>query len=345
MALVQRLEAKQGQGLVVTPQLQQAIKLLQLSNLELETFVESELERNPLLARDEREGDREAISPEPEAASPVESAADETSASLVQADLDAPAEDQFESETSISSERPEEWSSWAGRGGSFEPEGGELGETPVRPPSLREHLEAQLASTRFSEAARAVAVQFIDAVDEGGYLRADPAEVGQRLGAPAALVTEVLETLQGFEPTGVFARSVAECLKLQLIERGRLDEPMSAMLLHLDLVARSDLVGLRRVCDVDGLKLNQMIAELRSLTPRPGAAFGGEPAQTVIPDVFVREMTNGTWRVELNSDTLPRLLVDRRYYAKVSAAARDENESGFLSGCLASANWLVKSLD
>ncbi|MGH7017888.1 MAG: RNA polymerase factor sigma-54, partial [Caulobacteraceae bacterium] len=157
--------------------------------------------------------------------------------------------------------------------------------------------------------------------------------------------TEVLETLQGFEPTGVFARSVSECLELQLIERGRLDEPMSAMLLHLDLVARSDLVALRRVCDVDGAKLNQMIAELRSLTPRPGAAFGGEPAQTVVPDVFVREMTNGAWRVELNSDTLPRLLVDRRYYAKVSAAARDEGESGFLSGCLASANWLVKSLD
>ncbi len=196
-----------------------------------------------------------------------------------------------------------------------------------------------------SGAGRAIADVLIDAVDEGGYLRADLAEVGERLGAPAELMEEVLAALQGFEPTGVFARDVAECLKLQLVERGRFDPAMAALLANLDLLARRDTAGLRRACAVDDDDLAEMVAELRGLTPRPGAAFGSEPAQTVVPDAFVREASGGAWRVELNSDTLPRLLVDHRYHARITAAARGEKEVAFVSECLASASWLVKSLD
>ncbi|MHB8529169.1 MAG: RNA polymerase factor sigma-54 [Caulobacteraceae bacterium] len=350
MALSHRLEMRQGQGLVITPQLQQAIKLLQLSNLELEEFVDGELERNPLLTRDEREGDREA----PRAAEEItpqlpDSATDRMSGAAAQDDLDAPADDAFERDApgNLSDGQAGGSTDWsrAGRGGSFGVEGGETSEVGERPLTLVEHLTDQMRVAHLSGARRAIATVLIDSVDEGGYLRADLTEIGQRLGARPGLVEEVLGVLQGFEPTGVFARDVAECLKLQLVERGRFDPAMDALLANLDLLARRDMAGLRRACGVDAEDLSEMIVELRGLTPRPGAAFGSEPAQTVIPDAFVKEMANGAWRVELNSDTLPRLLVDRRYHARVSAKARGQTDANFVSECLASANWLVKSLD
>jgi RNA polymerase sigma-54 factor len=190
-----------------------------------------------------------------------------------------------------------------------------------------------------------VASVLIDAVDEGGYLRADLAEVAERLGCGEALVERVLGVLQGFEPVGVAARSLAECLTIQLKDRDRFDPAMAALVDNLPLLARRDLAALRRACGVDDEDLRDMIAELKGLTPRPGAAFGGEPAQAVAPDVFVREGPGGLWRVELNGDTLPRLLVDQRYHAEVSRVARSEHEKAFVSDCLAQANWLVRSLD
>jgi RNA polymerase sigma-54 factor len=169
--------------------------------------------------------------------------------------------------------------------------------------------------------------------------------MADRLGCAAERVEQVLGVLQGFEPTGVFARDVRECLMLQLKERDRCDPAMAALLDNLDLLARRDMPGLRRACGVDDEDMREMIAELRALTPRPGAAFGGEPTAPVVPDVHVREGAGGLWHVELNSDTLPRLLVDQRYHARVAGGARTDEEKVFLSDCLASANWLVKSLD
>jgi len=306
MSLGVRLELKQGQGLVVTPQLQQAIKLLQLSNLELEAFVEAEIERNPLLAREEPEG-------EPARAAVVDTS-QATDAALWRATKGPAPSDGFES--------------------------------PVhREKTLQEHLHDQLAVTRLSASERAVASVLIDGVDEGGYLRTSLDEAAGRLGCPAPLVEKVLKVLQGFEPTGVFARDVHECLALQLIERDRLDPAMSALLANLDLLARRDMPALRKACGVDEDDLRDMLAELRALTPRPGAAFGGEPAQPVVPDVVVNEGSEGLWRVELNTETLPRVLLDRRYHAQVSTGARTEEDKAFVADKLASASWLVRSLD
>ncbi|MGH6956718.1 MAG: RNA polymerase factor sigma-54, partial [Caulobacteraceae bacterium] len=237
-----------------------------------------------------------------------------------------------------------DWSK-ASRGGAFDEGEGEREGGGAHDPTLAEHLEAQLAVAAFTGAERAIALTLIDAVDEGGYLRADLADLAERLGCGEDRVEAVLVRLQGFEPTGVFARDVAECLALQLKEKDRFDPAMEALVGHLELLARRDMAGLRRVCGVDDDDLKEMIAELRALTPRPGAAFGGEPAQSMIPDVFVREAPGGLWHVELNTDTLPRLLVDHRYHARVSAGARSDREKTFVSDCLASANWLVKSLD
>ena len=351
MALSARLELRQGQGLVITPQLQQAIKLLQLSNLELDAFVEGELERNPLLARDAPDDEGEAPTGA-DALAPAERELDGAPTGAG-ADLDAPA-DTLEGDASPADRQAEgaadaggtvDWSR-AGPGGSFEGEDGFEGALTAEL-TLHDHLHAQLAAAPGLDAAdRAVAAVLVDAVDEGGYLRGDslPA-TAERLGCDLARVERVLGVIQGFEPTGVAARSVAECLTIQLRERDRFDPAMATLLDHLDLLARRDTAALQRLCGVDAEDLREMIAEVRALTPRPGAAFGSGPVQSVVPDVMVREDPLGGWRVELNADTLPRLLVDQRYHATVSGRARSAADRTYVAEQHASASWLVKSLD
>ncbi|MDO9336853.1 MAG: RNA polymerase factor sigma-54 [Caulobacter sp.] len=348
MSLGPRLELRQGQGLVITPQLQQAIKLLQLSNIELEAFVEAELERNPLLQRD-AEPEAEPDAPRVDRA---ETASDEMPDSAATADMDGGQEDMSPGERDSREHDGGEagdgggaidWSR-AGKGGSFESEDDFEGRLS-KEKTLGEHLHDQLAVAGLSEAERGVAAVLIDAVAEGGYLRADLGEISERLGCGLPFVEGVLSVLHGFEPTGVLARDVRECLSLQLREKDRLDPAMEALLGNLDLLARRDMAGLRKACGVDDEDLRDMIGELKALTPRPGAAFGGEPAHAVSPDVYVREGPGGLWHVELNTDTLPRVLVDQRYHARVSGGARTEQDKAFLSDCMASASWLVRSLD
>ena len=351
LALSARLEIRQGQGLVITPQLQQAIKLLQLSNLELDAFVDAELERNPLLARDERDA-------EPEAEAPSEAGTDLSTDRIADADARADLDtthDEASPGDRVTGDAQNDmggadagasidWSK-ANRGGSFDNDGEGLEGAHVREKTLNEHLHDQLSAAGLSGVEAAAAIVLIDAVDDGGYLRADLAETAERLGCGEDLLERVLAVLQGFEPVGVGARDVRECLMIQLKDRNRCDPAMMALLDNLPLLARHDMPALKRACGVDDEDLREMVAELRALTPRPGAAFGGEPAQTVVPDVYVREGLGGLWHVELNSETLPRLLVDQRYHARVSASARTDQEKTFVSDCAAQASWLVKSLD
>lgn len=348
MALGARLEVRQGQGLVITPQLQQAIKLLQLSGLELDAFVEAELERNPLLAREDRDPDVEAVAPDPGAEATF--AADRIPESGAEARLDISHEAEASPGERATGDMAAgedaggaiDWSRTSG--GGFESDG-DLAQRLSGVATLRDHLFAQLSVSGLDRARLAAAGVLIDSVDEGGYLRCDLVETAERLGCDAPFLESVLVVLQGFEPTGIFARDVAECLRLQLIERDRLDPAMAALVDNLDLLARRDMAALRRVCGVDDEDLREMIAEIRGLTPRPGAAFGGEPTASVTPDVIIREGPGGLWNVELNSDTLPRLLVDRRYFARVSAGARTDAEKVFVSDCFSQANWLLKCLD
>ena len=343
MALSARLEIRQGQGLVITPQLQQAIKLLQLSNLELEAFVEAELERNPLLQRDDSEPESQPQDAPAEAAEGPDPAAE---MDMVHDDV-SPGEhatgDAPEPGGAAEAGGSVDWSK-AGRGG-FDAELDGMEDGLARAKTLAEHLHDQLAVAGLSSVEAGVASVLIDSIDEGGYLRIDLSEVAERLGCGQDLVDRMVEVLQGFEPTGVAARSLEECLALQLKERNRYDPAMAALLENLPLLARRDMAALKKACGVDEDDLREMVAELKRLTPRPGAAFGGEPAQAVAPDVFVREGAGGLWHVELNGDTLPRLLVDQRYHAYVSKGARTDQEKTFVSECMAQANWLMKSLD
>jgi RNA polymerase sigma-54 factor len=353
--LGQRLEIRQGQGLVITPQLQQAIKLLQLSNLELEAFVEAELEKNPLLQREDGEPGGEAGELQPERAEVsdrAEMSFEDGRAADGGDSVDARGDDVYgdaapgergADRTDDGQPGLTDWSR-AGSGGGL-PDGEGREQPDSRDATLWEHLQAQASQAGFSAADHGIALTLIDMVDEGGYLRGDLAEVAERLGVGLNRVEGVLSVCHGFEPTGVMARSVPECLKLQLVERNRFDPAMEALLDNLDLLAKRDLTGLRKLCGVDAEDMVEMISELKALTPRPGAGFGGEPAQTVIPDVHVRADPAGGWKVELNSDTLPRLIMDKRYHGVVASGARTEVEKTFVADCAAQASWLVKSLD
>ena len=360
MALGQRLELKQGQGLVITPQLQQAIKLLQLSNLELEAVIEAELERNPLLQREDAEGPAESAqeidAPSDAAEERRELELSDRDTMVANSDLDANASDVYGDDTPTVRERETamaddsegpmvDWSKAGKGGGGFDGDDETLERALTREKTLHEHLTDQALIAHFSAPEMAIAQILIDAVDEGGYMRVSLDEVADRMGCELAMVEKVLTTCQGFEPTGVMATSVPECLRLQLVERNRFDPAMAVLLDNLELLARRDLSALRKLCGVDDEDLAEMISELKSLNPRPGAQFDSEPSQTVVPDVFVRPDPAGGWRIDLNSDTLPRILVDQKYQARVQAKARSDAEKTYLNECANQANWLIKSLD
>jgi RNA polymerase sigma-54 factor len=351
MALGQRLEMRQGQSLVMTPQLQQAIKLLQLSNVELAEFCEQELEKNPLLERDERapvEGEREAPEVKASGEEPLEAALSREDFTKC-ADMDASRDDLYDGEDvqrapSMPNAPLTDWTT-VKSGPRYEGEEDVLESTVADGGTLKDHLLDQLTIAALDAEKRLICVSLIDAVDEAGYLRADLDEVAERLGAARQTVAETLAVLQGFDPMGVGARDLRECLTLQLREKDRLDPAMEAMLSRLDLIARRDTAQLSQLCGVDAEDIADMIAEIRALSPKPGLSFGCEPVQPVVPDVMVREGPNGDWLVELNSDTLPRLLVNSRYYARVTGSARDKDAKNYIADCLNNANWLVKSLD
>ncbi len=356
MAIAPRMELRQGQGLVMTPQLQQAIKLLQMSTVELGIYVEQELERNPVLERLEDGDDfgiadiaetdpREAIAG---VDGPQELCANgDTPDYNAEASLDAGYEDIHGGADMVAVEAVGASVDWSkagnGSGGFDDLEGMENSLTQSI--SLRDHLESQAALAFPNPTDRLIGGYLIDHVDDGGYLRADKDEVCARLGIEGDHFEAIVATLQTFDPTGACARSVEECLAAQLIERDRYDPAMQILVANLTLLARHDLKSLYDLCEVDGADLAEMIAEIRALTPKPGAAFGPTMSAGIVPDVFVREGPLGTWVIELNSDTLPRVLVNNAYCETVSRLARTEDERSYLSEAQADANWLIKSLD
>jgi RNA polymerase sigma-54 factor len=372
---------RQTQTLAMTPQLRQAIQLLQLSNLELSTWLEDALETNPLLARDDgvaegsvaegsvAEGSvaEGSVAEGVEKSAAAENGAAEKVAGQTGAETADPTPLDFGVEPGY--EAPESFGetaasnlwdgegeggfagAWTGRSGGAD--GGEehpdYPQTVADKPPLREYLFQQIRLVLTEPAERMIAAQLVDQLDEAGYLSGDLAALAATLGVLRKELDAVIEKLLGLEPVGVFARSLAECLGAQLRDRNRLDPAMQALLANLELLAKGDKARLMRLCGVDAADLDDMIAEIRTLDPRPAAGFDAPPASPLIPDVLMRAAPGGQgWVVELNPDTLPRLLVDRRYYDTVARSgmngkARDAKR--FLAARLQEANWLVRALD
>jgi RNA polymerase sigma-54 factor len=364
MAISQKLEMRTSQGLVMTPQLMQAIKLLQLSNLDLIAFVEAELERNPLLEREEgaeaERGDGAPETPASEASDSADASSNEDwmedryeSRAAMEEQLGTNLENVFPddapsapAETQAAAQDVPAYSEWASVGSGGRPDDDYNLEAFVSAEvTLPDHLSRQLSMAIMDPVRRMIGQHLIDSVDEAGYMRGDIAGISEKLGAPESEIETVLAQLQAFDPPGVCARDLAECLAIQLRERNRFDPAMKALIDNLDLLAKRDFAGLRRAANVDEEDLSDMIAELRRLNPKPGLAFGGGVVQPVVPDVFVRPASDGGWNVELNSDTLPKVLVNQSYYSRVSKGAINEKEKAFLTECMQTATWLTRSLD
>ncbi|MEO0820666.1 MAG: RNA polymerase factor sigma-54 [Pseudomonadota bacterium] len=331
-----RLELRQSQQLVMTPQLQQAIRLLQMSNLELSAYVADETEKNPLLSRDDGTGEAEA----PREAEPAGLPGEDPGA--VDRALDGGAENVYDAPLP---ERPAaagpSGSGAAGMGaGEALPDAGERAGSG---PTLREALIAQIGQLKAPPMDRAVALCIVDALEEDGYLREPMEEIGARLDIAHADLEAGLALVQGCEPTGVGARSLAECMALQLAERGRLDPMMQALIDRLDLLATGNL---RRLCAAIGATeedLADMLADLRRLDPRPGHAFAPEPVAPRVPDVLLSRGRDGGWEIVLNPETLPRVSMDRHFAVSLDAAGAETDR--WIAERRAEAQWLIRSVE
>jgi RNA polymerase sigma-54 factor len=343
MSLGPRLDLRQSQSLVMTPQLQQAIRLLALSNLEVESFIAEELERNPLL--DSAGGEEAAPAPEvpPDAGEP-EAADAPMLGGGGEGALDLDVNDENFHQDSAADRGLDGGLGMEGLGGGGgEGEGPDFDSFEAGEVSLHEHLVAQ-AGERLGAADLLIARQIIEQIEETGYLAGSLLDIAQRLAVPLAEVERVLGVVQSFDPAGIAARSLAECLALQAKEADRYDPAMARLIDNLEYLAKGNLAALRRICGVDDEDLADMIRELRAYDPKPGCRFAqGSRIEAVVPDVFVARRAGG-WGIELNSATLPKLLINRSYYTELATGA-DRKSRAWLSECLASANWLTKALD
>jgi RNA polymerase sigma-54 factor len=333
------LSIRQSQQLVLTPQLRQAIQLLQLSNLELDAYLAEEMAKNPLLESRSEEPDEQPAgdfaSDEPEGdEAPDDPGADDLISG--QADDDRPLDVDWTSEALETDSFADVVTSGGGE------EAFDFDRLEHKPASLAEHLLEQLhgASGDAGDLARVIA----ETLDETGYLTVPLEQIAELTGAPQSKVEKALELVQGLDPPGVGARSLAECLALQAKAADRHDPAMARLIDNLDLLSKGRTADLKRICGVDDEDLADMVRELRAYDPKPGCRFSGNAAEEVTPDVFVRRTRDG-YAVELNQATLPRLLVNRRYYQELKSGPQDKASRAWLSECLQSANWLMKALD
>lgn len=350
MPIVPRLDLRQTQSLVMTPQLRQAIKLLQFSNIEVASFVEQELERNPLLERDDNRDDpppeRAALDQVPQRQDTVRDTAEiargDNLPSEAAAPLDADYSDSYDAggpaDGGASFSR-------MGSGGSrnFESDDRTIEDLADERPPLREYLGEQLRLSFADPVDRMIGTHLIALLCPAGRLTADPAAIATAMGLPLERVEAVRARMMRFDPPGLFARDLKECLAAQLLDKNRLDPAMQTLLDNLALLAKREMRKLLALCEVDSEDLADMISEIRALDPKPAASYSDTPVQIVVPDLLMRQLPDESWLIELNPETMPRVLVNERFYARVAPRTRKEDRA-FLTERLANASWLVRSL-
>lgn len=382
MALSPKLDLRQSQTLVMTPLLMQSIRLLQLTHIELDQFIEQEIEKNPLLEREEAHGEdssfdergfnanrgsgEESDFGRNNASSDTESREDRslsddqsdhwlvsgesTSSSSMSDTFDSSLENIFPDDPGthdfIAGNLAAQWKSSSGDG--YVSTGGEnynLEQVTAAPLTLRDHVGEQIIFAFENAADRLIAAELADCLDEAGYFRADVGEIAERLGVTASHVEKLILIMQGFEPAGLFARNLAECLALQLRARNRLSAAMATLLDNLELLAKRDFHSLKKLCHVGDAEIIEMLRQIQVLDPKPGTAFSSGIADSIVPDVQVSQAPDGSWQIELNPDALPRVLVNNSYHTTIMKGSASSSEKAFLSECLQNANWLTRSLD
>ena len=355
MAVRQRMDLRQSQTLVMTPQLQQAIKLLELSSQELAAYVEREIEQNPLLERDDSGEDGPDTAAPDDATERMPGTTDPMDASEFVATAmmpDAP-------ESPLDLDYDNLWTNdgsdttgmlpYARRSGSRadgdDSDGSRtIEQTLSRAISLREHLSEQINVDLADPTDRLIGLALVEQLDEAGYVSGELSAIADRLGCTPSRVEATLCRLQQFDPPGIFARSLSECLALQLRDRNRLDPAMQKLLQHLDLLAQGERDRLMRLCGVDAADLSDMVAEIRALNPKPAEPFSSAPVVPVVPDILMRRTADGAWSVELNPEALPRVLINESYVAKVRGSTADKAAKEFINDRITAANWLVRAL-
>lgn len=367
MALVPRLDLRQVQSLVMTPQLQQAIKLLQMSSLELNQYVEQEVEQNPLLDRENADGpsDQEASSDNNEAedgstndaAGTLDEGPDTPdSVDLVESEnltldhdvgLDADYDNVWSGDTPSDTPQATEADTlhWQVQGaGGFDLDDPDLENAPAGQILLRDHLIGQTNVDLHDPVDKLIAVYLVDLLDEAGYLHADLEDIANTLGCDLATIERILACLQQLDPPGIFARNLSECLALQLRDRDRYDPAMQALVENLDLLAKREFKALRRLCGVDSEDIADMVEEIKALNPKPALAFDHVVSGAITPDVTVRRKAGGGWVVEVNSEALPQVLLNNRYFTEISRQATRQQDKEYIADCYQTANWLVRAL-
>jgi RNA polymerase sigma-54 factor len=351
MAIGPRLDLRQSQSLVMTPQLRQAIKLLQFTNVEVSAFIEEELERNPLLERDERDDapppERAAIDQMPSSPGETTDAAEILRGDELMLSGGGTLDHAEHAETYDPGSASDGMGSGRGAGSGFDDDDRGIDDLAGGQTTLRDHLGEQLRLSFHDRRERLIGAHLIAMLEPSGRLSAPPEALAQAMGCDLAEVESVRARMMRFDPTGMFARDLRECLAVQLAEKNRLDPAMAALLDNLELLARRDLRKLMQICGVDAADMSDMIAEIRALDPKPGANWENTPLMPVVPDVLMRAAPiaseEGGWLLELNPETMPRVLVNQSFSARVLPRCSREDRA-FLTEKLQTANWLVKSL-
>jgi len=220
-----------------------------------------------------------------------------------------------------------------------------IAETEAYPITLRDHLHSQAMLTFDRAETRTIAAEIVGSIEPDGYLRRPTAEIARHLGLAEHGVLDVLARIQEFDPCGVGARDLAECLRLQLAEHGELCARNISLLTNLSLLAKYDFDALARICGCGREDVLNMIERLKKLNPAPGRQFDTSPTQLSMPDVILTQRDDGDFRVELNPDILPKALFDRDYYSLIQLRARDKTDRKFITDCMRNATWLVQNLD
>ncbi len=318
MAITPNIEIRQGQNLVMTQKLQQAIKLLQMSSLEIEQFVDNALEENPFL---EREDDK------------LNSLEDSKSES--DSDNENPLDDEYNQDSWDKADKDNNFdandSNW-------------LEKTIAKGETLREHISTQINSTFKEPTDCLIAFTLLEHLEPSGYFTANCKEIAENIGTDSKIIEEILKKMQQFTPCGVFARNIKECLELQLKDINRYDPIIAKLLDNLELLAKREFQKLKKICGVDDEDLKDMIADIKSLNPYPSSEWDFSPSPAIIPDVFIKKDKLGRWFIEINQDTLPKVLINRQYLAVVKDKAKTKEEKHYTKERISNASWLIKAI-